>query len=285
MYQFQYGISCALEEQPERQPVILRGTIEEVAGNVKRIGYDGIELFIRNPRQYKPRELLSAANAYGLEYCAIATGMEYHLNRLCLISDDVLNRQAAADRLKEHLDLGAAIGCPVIVGMMRGNIPDFNRYREYEDRFTEALTTLSRYAAEAGTSIVVESILRYISNYLNSATETAGYLRRLGLPNVRLHIDTHSMVIEDRDMARSVRETADVLRYVHFSDSNRRYPGAGSIDFKSVLGALMEIGYTGYISTECQPYPTEYACAKRGLEYIRNLENILLIERSEYKGA
>lgn len=279
MYQFKYGISCSLEPQPERQPVILRGEIEKIAENAKRAGYDAIELFIRDAKQYDPARLRKAAQAEGLEYCAIATGMEYNLNHLCLISDDEANRRQAIDALKAHLDLGAEIGCPVIVGIMRGNVPDFSRYQEYEDRFSQALEELSAYAQQAGSSIVVESIMRYINNYLNSAPDTAAYLRKLNLPGVLLHIDTHSMIVEDKNLPQSVYETADVLGYVHFSDSNRGYPGAGNIDFKSILKALMEVGYQGYISTECQPYPTEYECAARGLQYIRALVEILELEK------
>ncbi|MEA4966080.1 MAG: sugar phosphate isomerase/epimerase family protein [Oscillospiraceae bacterium] len=283
MYQFQYGISCALEPQPQRQPVIIRGDIRHVAAEVRRAGYDAIELFLRDARQYDPKTLLAAAAEQGLSYCAISTGMEYNLNHLCLISDDAANRRAAIDALKAHLDLGAALGCPVVVGILRGNIPDFSRYQEYEDRLSAALTELGAYAAQAGTTIVVESILRYINNYLNSAPETADYLRRLGLPTVSLHIDTHSMQVEDKDLAESIRETADVLGYVHVSDSNRGYPGAGNIDFKQVMRALMEVGYRGYVSTECQPYPTEFECAQRGLQYIRHLVEILEIEQSEHR--
>lgn len=279
MYQFKYGISCALEPQPTRQPVIIRGDIEHVASEVKRAGYDAIELFIRDAKQYDAAHLRKAAEAEGLGYCAIATGMEYNLNHLCLISDDEANRRQAIDALKAHLDLGAEIGCPVIVGIMRGNIPDFDRYQEYEDRFTQALQELSEYAKQAGSSIVVESIMRYINNYLNSAPDTANYLRKLNLSNVLLHIDTHSMIVEDKNLPQSVYETADILGYVHFSDSNRGYPGAGNIDFKSILKALMEVGYQGYISTECQPYPTEFECAARGLQYMKGLVDILELEK------
>ena len=284
MYAFQYGISCALEPLPQRQPVILRGDIAHVAKEVRRAGYDAIELFIRNPGQYDARTLLAAAGDQGLRFCAIATGMEYTRNGLCLISDDPANRRAAIDRLKEHLDLGAALGCPVIVGIMRGNIPDFDRYQEYEDLYSAALRELSEYGRRAGCAMVVESIMRYINNYLNSAPETADYLRRLGCGNITLHMDTHSMIVEDRDLPDSVRQTADILRYVHFSDSNRGYPGAGNIDFKSILAALMDVGYNGYITTECQPYPSEFECAKRGLDYIRGLVSVLEIERKNQKG-
>ncbi len=280
---FKYGISCSLEPQSVRQPVILRGNIEDIAAQAASAGYDGIELFIRDPAQYDAEALLAAARAHGLEYCAIATGMEYTRNGLCLIDDDPAKRRAAVSRLKEHMDLGAKLGCPVIAGIMRGNIPDFDRYQLYEDRLTEALRDLDAYAAEVGCEVVVEAILRYINNYLNTVPETADYLRRIGLPHVRLHIDTHSMILEDSDLAASVRETADMLSYVHFPDSNRGYPGAGNIDFKPIMRALVDVGYEGYITLECTPEPSQYECARRGIEYLRSLEAIVRLEKMNYK--
>lgn len=282
---FKYGISCSLEPQAVRQPVILRGDIESIAERSAKAGYDGIELFIRDPRQYDANRLMKAAADQGLEYCAIATGMEYTRNGLCLIDDDPVKRRAAIDRLKEHMDLGAQLKCPVIAGIMRGNIPDFDRYQMYEDRLTEALGALNDYSEAVGCELVVESILRYINNYLNSAPETADYLRKIALPHVKLHIDTHSMILEDIDLADSVRQTADILAYVHFPDSNRGYPGAGNIDFKPIMRALADVGYEGWITLECVPLPSEYECAKRGVDYLRALETIIRLERLNFKEA
>ena len=107
---FKYGISCSLELQPVRQPVIIRGEIEHVAHEVKRAGYDAIELFIRDPKQYDSARLNKAAKDQGLGFCAISTGMEFTRNGLCLIDDDADKRRKAVDRLKEHIELGAVNG-------------------------------------------------------------------------------------------------------------------------------------------------------------------------------
>ncbi len=275
---FKYGISCSLEPQPVRQPVIIRGEIEYVADQVRKAGYDAIELFIRDPKQYDPARLVKAAADEELEFCAISTGMEFTRNGLCLISDDAANRQQAVDRLKEHIELGAAIGSPVVVGIMRGSIPDFEREDLYLGYYREALALLCDYAKEKGVKIYVESIMRYINNYLNSVPETAAFLRGMNKDNLFLHIDTHSMAIEDHDEYNSVKNAADIIGYVHFSDNNRGYPGAGNVDFKTIMRALYDAGYNGYISTECTPYPTEFDCAKRGLDYMKALETIISIE-------
>ena len=277
---FKFGVNCALEPVPESAPVVLRGKIESVARDAAKVGYDGLELFIRKPRQYDAAHLKSVADSFGIEFCSIGTGMEYSLEGLCLISDDTFIRAAAIDRLKEHIDLAAILGCSVVVGMMRGNIPDFTRQELYLDYLIRALHSLDDYASSSGVSLVVESIMRYISNYLTTVPETTEFLKRVGRPNIGLHIDSHLMNVEDKDIASSIKCGAKWLKYVHFSDSNRAYPGGGKFDFKEMMHALIDVGYTGYITNECQPYPNPYTCAERGLRYNRHLQALVEIERA-----
>ncbi len=279
---YKYGVACAPDSPSREAPIILRGEIERVAETAREIGYDGLELQICDPGRLDARRFAAVARQAGLEYSAIATGRELIENGLSLISDDAGIRRAAVDRLKEHVDLAAALGggCMVIVGTMRSKIADFSRYAYYEDLLTGAKRELADYAEGKGVRLLVENILKGISNYLNTMREVTDYVKRLGRGNVGVHLDTYSMLAEDRDIAACVRYCADRLEYVHFSDSGRYYPGAGNVDFKAFLHALADVGYRGWIATECVPVPTEYDCAKRGLDYIKALETVVDIERS-----
>ena len=271
---FKYGISCSLEPQPKSAPTHHYGDIETTCSEIKRAGYDAIELFIRDAKQYDANRINAAMKAAGLDgCCAICTGMEYTKNHLCLISDDAANRRAAIDALKAHIDLGAQIGgAPVVVGIMRGNIPDMSKKDMYLGWYKEALAELCDYGKSCGVDIYVESIMRYINNYLNSVPEAAQFLREMEKDNLFLHIDTHSMNVEDKDEYSRVMDAMDIIGYVHFSDSDRSYPGGGNIDFGPTMQALVDGEYQGYISTECWPHPSEFECAKRGLDFCRGLE-------------
>lgn len=275
-----YGVNCALEPVAENAPVVLRGNIENIAKTAAEIGYNGLELFIRDPGNYSGRQLEKVADEHGIEFCAIATGMEYTKNGLCLIDDNPASRVKSIDRLKEHIDLAQQLDCAVIVGIMRGNINDFSKYNHYLGLLSEALQILSQYAKESGVMLYIEAIMRYVNNYLCTVDETADYVRSLGLDNLKLHIDSHLMNVEDRDIKKSILASRDVLGYVHLSDSNRAYPGGGSFDFKAMMNTLQDIGYNGYATVECQPYPTQTDCALRGLQYMRHLEGLLEIERA-----
>jgi sugar phosphate isomerase/epimerase len=62
---------------------------------------------------------------------------------------------------------------------------------------------------------------------------------------------------------------------MHFSDSNRCWPGSGEIDFPRVIDVLNEIGFgqdhhsLGYVSTEIKPWPDPDAAARLPIEYLR----------------
>ena len=253
---FRYGVICALEKLPPGYPVTLCGGIGDVAGRAAEAGYDALELHIRDPRKLDGGELLRAAKSRGLAFSAITTGLEYGMNGLSLIDDDEGVRNEAARKLKEHIDLAEEIGCPsVVIGIMKGNIPDFGRRDEYEGRLAEAVMALSDYAAGRPVDVLIESINRYVTNYLCSVPETLEYIRKLDRPNVRIHIDTHQMNIEDVDFGEAVKACAGKLGYVHMSDSNRKVPGGGNIDFIPVMKALYEISYEGYLGIESEECP------------------------------
>ena len=269
---FRYSITAALENIPNRAPVVLRGTVRYCAQKAAQFGYDALELHLKDPRNYDGPDMKRAADHYGIRFSAIATGMEYTVNGLSLIDDDPAKRKQAVDRLKEHIDLCQTLDCILIIGIMRSNIRNFDSYALYERYLTSNLEELSDYAGKKKVVIVLESITRYINNYLNTVQETTDFLKKINKENLLMHIDTHSMNIEDADLVESVKYCADTLGYVHYSDSNRMYPGAGHINFREISEILKKIDYRGYIGIECLPLPDEDSCCELALRYVKAIE-------------
>lgn len=277
---FRYGVSAALEELPETQPVTLRGSIDNICRQAKEIGYNALELHIRDPKRYNAKEIRKTADSYGLPICAVANGMEYTVGGLCLIDDDPDKREAAIVRLLEHADFASELGAQLIVGIMRGSVPKTYDPAVYLDRFANVIRRVCDYAAQKQVPVVLESIMRYINNYLNSVPETMDFITTLNHTNLSLHLDTHSMAVEEKDLKESILYCRNKpLGYVHYSDNNRLYPGGGALDFREFTSALIAIGYEGYITVECLPYPTAVEAAQRGLSYMKSIEQIVETKR------
>ena len=177
-------------------------------------------------------------------------------------------------------DVAAEVGCHVIVGSMRKHIPDQSQREKYLAYHRDAILELADYAKDKGVHIWVENILSFISNFLNTMKEVEDFVVETGRDNVGVHMDTYSMNMEDNDIYAAMRYCAPHLEYVHFSDTARRHCGGGNVDFQSTMDVLKEIDYKGYITVECIPWPTQFDCAKRSIDYMRAMETVVDIRRS-----
>mgnify|MGYP004546234761 CR=1 FL=1 len=276
---FKYGITCSFNDVPEMWPITLRGSIEEVCAQASEIGYDALEPQICDPQLLDADLLKKTADEFGLKYAAIATGRELLEHGLWMTSDDAGLRRASIDKLKLHIDLCSKLGAMLIVGSMRKNVSDISSFEKDLKYHDEAVYELADYAQQKGVDIVIENITIHISNWMNTILETANYVRHIGRDNVKIHLDSYSMLQEDNDIAGCYRECGKDLAYVHFTDGSRLYPGGSNVDFKAHMHAMLDIGYDGYVSIECRPYPDPYRCAKFSLDYLKALEQIVKIER------
>jgi D-psicose/D-tagatose/L-ribulose 3-epimerase len=114
----------------------------------------------------------------------------------------------------------------------------------------DVMGQVAEMAARNDVTLVMEVVNRYESNLLNTASQAVEYCRRVGAPNVKVHLDTYHMNIEESDVGAAIRETAGDLGYFHIGDSHRGYMGSGTINFADVFRALVAIDYAGPIAFE-----------------------------------
>ncbi len=97
-------------------------------------------------------------------------------------------------------------------------------------------------------------------------------IERVEAENFGLLLDTFHMNIEEADMQASIFNCGGRIFHFHVADSNRWYPGAGHLDFKSILGTLESIGYKGWVSGEFLPKPETETAARMGIQALRKWE-------------
>ncbi len=250
-----------------------KGELENGMKMAKEIGYNAVEIAIRDPKVIDPEKINSLRNEIGLDISAIGTGQAYLAEKLSLTSEDEKLRLRAIERLKEHIELSSKIGGLVIIGLIRGIVG--NRDKEKVTHvFIESVKEVAEYAKEFGVKLVIEPLNRYESDFLNTADETAQVIKKISMDNLGLLLDTFHMNIEERSIEESIRKHKDILLHFHVADSNRWAPGYGHIDFHSIFKTLFEIGYDGYISVECMPLPggTEFS-SKEAYKFLSKILN------------
>ena len=265
-------LALVLSTQPAQfKALALTGDLETNMARLAAWGYDGVELAIRDPALIDGEAILRLAKANGLQIVAIGTGQAWGEEGLSYTDPDPAVREAAIARTVAHLPFAAQSGAVLIIGLLRGIL----RPGVARDQAMEWLMTALRYccaqAARCNVRIALEPINRYETTLINSVSEGLALIEEVGAPNLGLLLDTFHMNIEEPSIEGSIRACGKHIYHFHVADSNRWYPGAGHLDFASILKALYETGYAGYVSGEFMPLPDAVTAAQRGLAHLRSL--------------
>ena len=243
-------------------------------GKLKYMGYDGVELAVRDPRLLDAPLLKSLLQQHGLLVPAIGTGQAFGEDGLSLTHAEPAVRRQTIERLKSHVRLAADLGALVIIGLVRGRLGSSIGLDRAEAWLVEAMRECA--SEDPGVKIAVEPINRYETDFINTVGSALNFVEKINLENIGLLLDTFHMNIEEPSLTESIISSRDHLFHVHVADSNRWHPGAGHIDFKAIVDALEKIGYRGFLSAEILPLPDPDTAAMNTLAHFHKVEATLL---------
>jgi sugar phosphate isomerase/epimerase len=244
----------------------------DFASNVAKIagwGYDGVELAIRDPKLTGTDELLRVVSEHGLKVPAIGTGQAWGEEGLSFTDPDPAVRAAAIERTISHIPFAAQTGAAIIIGLLRGIVKPGVSQQQAMDWLVAALQQCCTAARPHGVRLALEPICRYETTLINNLAQGLDLLDRVGAENMGLMPDTFHMNIEEPVIEESIRACSDRIFHFHVADSNRWYPGAGHLDFVSILDALYATSYEGYVSGEFMPMPDADTSAQKAITYLR----------------
>jgi 5-keto-L-gluconate epimerase len=252
--------------------VVFEGDFARNAAQIAEIGYEGVELAVRDPALIDSRAIGRTLAQLGLKVPAIGTGQAFGEDGLSFTDRDESIRRAARARIAEHIRLAARFEAIVILGLIRGvAAPEVGRATAMA-WLVEALRECAELASQHDVRLVVEPIRRQETNLVNTIGEGLSLLAQVGASHEVLGLlpDTYHMFVEEDSLAASLRQAGPHIFHCHVADSNRRYPGAGDLDFKRILSLLAdELGYRGWVSAETLARPDARTAAARGLAHLR----------------
>ncbi len=267
---------CLSTNPAKFDAVPFKGNFETNVGKISEIGFDGIELAIRDPKLIDQEHILMVLEKEGMAVPAIGTGQAWGEEGLSFTDPDERIRVKAIDRVISHIDFAEKSGGIIIIGLLRGiTRSDVSRDTAF-DQMREAFKVCCAKAAVKNVKIAFEPINRYETSLLNSVREGLDFIDGIGAENLGMLLDTFHMNIEEPSISDSIRLAGDRMFHFHYADSNRLYPGCGHIDFQIIMETLSHIGYDGFVSGEHKADPAASISALRGLEYLKSIEKRLV---------
>jgi sugar phosphate isomerase/epimerase len=227
--------------------------------NLQRMGFEGVELTIghqgimEGTLQPRVKEIAAVGAETGIEVSVITTKV------YDLLDQDPKRRNAAMGQVRDGLEVAAEIGAKGIVLVPRfgpPSLPDLSPLataHELENQiFVLQLRELAQDAERLGVEIILEPLHRYLVKFLRTVEHAVEICEQVASPAVKVMVDNFQSYNEEVSIADAIVKAGDHLAHVHISDNNRRLPPQGTTDFAPILAALKRIGYTGYLSFECE---------------------------------
>jgi sugar phosphate isomerase/epimerase len=246
--------------------VVFRG-FEASMKAASELGYNGVELALKQPDEISVSELDRLLSEYHLEISAISTGQVYAALGLSFTDPPSPKKDSLLSMFRDFIELASLYGKKVNIGRVRGN--KGANPEEAVKRFAETVLPLAEQAARKDVTLLIEPVNRYEIDFINSVEEGAGIIKEIGAGNIKLMPDVFHMNIEDVTIGGELEKWIDHIGYIHLADSNRLAPGQGHTDFDDIFSHLKRAGYTGWFSVEILPRPEPYKAAEQAVRFLR----------------
>lgn len=210
-----------------------------------RQGFDFIEIPL-----LKPQEFDAAAHKQALAQAGIYATASLVLPKDAHMPDQP---QRAREFLIGALDKLEAIGGNYLCGCLAYSLGTFTGAPPMQAERQTVIETLGQVAVEAnkrGITLGLEVVNRYEGYLYNSLADARATIKAIGADNLQLHADTYHMNIEEEGFYKPLVECADVLGYLHMSESHRGLLGTGTVNWDEVFRGLADGHYRGPLVLE-----------------------------------
>ena len=266
----------------------MKYSLEDSIRRISEIGYEGVEILADVPHAYPPmfgkEQIGSAIDT--LSECKIQVS---NLNAFTLyaitdvyhpswIENDNSLRELRIQHTINCIEFAQKIGSRNIStepgGPIEPGVTDIVALRKL---FINGLNKAAAIAEKNKIKILIEPEPNLL---LENSSEFLDFIKNVDSDYVKLNFDIGHFYCVKEDPAKLVYRLADYIEHFHLADiaSNRVHyhliPGKGSIDFRSVFKAIIEIGYKGFVTVELYPYQDDpmYA-AKAAYDYLIGILN------------
>lgn len=237
----------------------------------KKWGFQTVEIPIESPDHIDPAQVKAAADKHGLaigSVCAcMGPGRDFR--------GTAEEQRTAMDYCKTVVDQAAIMACPRVIGPIYSVVGKADAVEPAQQALefelvVQNLKELAAYAAQKGVDLCIEPLNRFETDFLNTCDKGLKLLKAVGAKNVKLHLDTFHMNIEEKNQAAAIRKAGKHLGHFHACGSDRGTPGNDHIDWKPIIKALKDIKYSGDMVIES--FTTDVKVIARAAAIWRRIE-------------
>jgi D-psicose/D-tagatose/L-ribulose 3-epimerase len=208
-------------------------------------GFDIIEMPLLKPQDFDAASHKKALAAAGIEgRTSLALPAEVHLP---------FQPRKAQEFLLSALEKVEAVGSTFLGGCIAYSLGVFTNQPPTEAERQAVIDVIGEVAVAAkkrGITLGFETVNRYESYLYNTLADGRATIKAIGADNLVLHPDVYHMNIEEEGFYQPLVDCADVLGYIHISESHRGLVGTGTVNWDEVFRGLADAHYSGPLTLE-----------------------------------
>lgn len=223
----------------------------ELVARAWAMGFDVFEIAVEDPGLFAGDRLSEALRSSGLRPVACgAFGPSRDLTH-----EDPRFRRESLAYIRDVLKLCERWGAAIFAGPMysavgkRRQVSADQKRKEWDLAVT-GIREAGAMAADHGVTLAIEPLNRFETDLVNTAAQVVRMVDEVAHPNVKVHLDTFHMMIEENSLLDAIILAGPRLAHVHACESNRGTPGSGLVPWSQVAEGLRTIGYGGDLVIE-----------------------------------
>lgn len=225
--------------------------LEETIKRLAKIGYDGVEIGAWSPHAFpetttpeRRKEISKVLEGEGIALSSMLPAPSGN-NVASPVPEE---RQYAIKQYKMIGDMCAEWGGKTLLYIPGWVVFGTTRKQAWQWS-RDALHDIGEHCAQYGINLAIEPT-SFDSNLVDTADHAVEMMEDVNLPNVKLMFDTFHVLYRREVMSDYAYRMGENLTHIHLSEENRMPPGHGRGDFPSLINALKEINYGGYVTME-----------------------------------
>ncbi|MGV9503801.1 sugar phosphate isomerase/epimerase family protein [Streptomyces sp. XY006] len=223
--------------------------LAEAVRDLAELGYDGVEVQVRETGAHDAETLARTVEAAGLKVLGIGTGPVAAQDRLTLTDPSSDVRRHALSRLLGAARLAGELGVPVTLGQTRGTfLPGLEDMQQVWAERT--VKQLAKEAAACGSRLLLEPQSRATTSLWHTPAEALAFIDSFDAP-AGLVLDTHHLDAEGVETVGAVTDHARVTGCLQLAADSTRGPlTVGDPRLPALLTTLRTGGFTGWLTLE-----------------------------------
>jgi len=241
--------------------VLYQYAIFDAISLIANCGYEGVDIWGGRPHVYRQdlsvqelKQLRKVIEGHGLIVSSFMPAFYRYPHSLSSPNPKV--REDSIAYMRECVDNAAVLGANLVLV-----VPDHSLYgqtrEDSQQRMMESIDTIADSAYQyADMRLGIEILYYDETDCVNSADDALNIINQLDHNNIGVVLDTGTLNLSKESPKEILTKLDKLLLQVHVNDNHGRnhqqnlIPGEGNYNFKTLIRALKEHNYSGFLSAE-----------------------------------